>query len=237
MFRHLSSGLAILLASAALTGTAIAAPLSPSLDSVVNAPLLSDDPAKPIEVIAARWWLVTDKASAEMKASLEPDHQMQSGSSVELGTFTVDESKGPVSLVVDYGALQQTFSGGTGGIQIGIECLDRPMLCAVPMDKTVLVFNGNLLAKVPLELDGTAVPFVVGRESHVYRLPAGEPVRIDLELGTATELEPLLIKAWLIYGSNAADVVPGQTSMSNFIWLLIGGGLIALVLIWRRLNS
>jgi hypothetical protein len=77
----------------------------------------------------------------------------------------------------------------------------------------------------------------MGRESHSYRFPPGETVRVDLGLAKTHDLEPLLVKAWLIYGENSRDVVPGQTSKTNAIRWVIGIGAIVIVLVWRRLLS
>jgi hypothetical protein len=228
--------LALLAALVVLPTPATAAASKATLSAVLDAPLRSQDPAAPIEVIAANWWVVTDKTSAEMTASIDPKRQMRSGTTVDVGTFTVDAAKGPVSLVVDYGAALKSMTGGTGGVRIGIECSDKPLACAIPINKTVLVFHGDLMAKLPIEVRGDIVPLVVGRDAHAYNLPAGETVRVQIELGQATDLEPVLVKAWLIYGKNAVDVVPGQTSKSTAIWLWVAGGALVLVALLWRLN-
>lgn len=220
------------LASAALL---LGASSPTSLQEVLEAPLQSADPAHPIEVIAAGWWIATDHTSKEFTEAIDPDRRIARDRSVPLGSFEVAGDKGPVTLVVDYGAQMKSLTGAFGAIQIGIECMNQPMQCAIPADKTVLVFHADLMAKVPVKLaDGSAI-FAIGRESHHYRFPPGESVRVDLALGKTDDLEPLLVKAWLIYGENSRDVVPGQTSKASAIrWVLIGGAVV-LVLLMRRL--
>ena len=218
-----------------LAGASMLAAAASPLDGVINAPLLSANKERPVEIIASRWWVVTDGASATITSAIDPDRQFTQDKRVDLGTFTVDGDKGPVSLVVDYGAMVESFSGARGSVRISIECLERPLECAIPVNKTVLMFHADLMAKVPIELSDSRQTFAIGRESQTYRLPAGEPVRVELELGSPHDLSPLLVKAWLIYGENATDVVPGQTSRSKAMWIMVTVGAVALVLLLRRL--
>jgi hypothetical protein len=223
-----------LLVTLTATSTPATAASRASLDAVLNAPLRSENPAAPVEVIAANWWIVTDKASADLTSAIDPKHRLRSGDMVDVGTFTVDAAKGPVSLVVDYGAVVRSKTGGTGGMRISIECFNKPMECATPVSKLFLMFHGGLMAELPVEVRGEAVPLVVGRDAQVYRFPADDQVRVQVQLGEANGLEPMLVKAWLIYGKNAADVVPGQTSKATAIWLWVAGGALVLVgLLWR----
>lgn len=224
--------LAAVAASALLLG-AYSPPTT--LKEVLEAPLQSADPAHPIEVVASGWWVATDHTSKEFSEAIDADKRITRDRGVVLGSFQVDGSKGPVTLVVDYGAQMQSLTGAFGAIQIGVECMNQPMQCAIPADKTVMVFHADLMAKVPVKVsDGNAI-FAIGRESHRYRFPKDETVRVDLSLGKTDDLEPLLVKAWLIYGENARDVVPGQTSKSTAIrWVLVGGAVV-IVLLMRRL--
>jgi hypothetical protein len=223
----------MLLASAA--HDAGAAPQSRALEAVLNAPLSSKDAAKPIEVIAFQWWVATDGTTPAFRQNIDPARQIGAGKSVTVGSFQVDEKKGPVSLVVDVGAAPRSTSGATSAVRIGIECMNRPMACAIPAQKTVLVFRSEMMSSVPVTVGDRVLPLLVGRDAHSYRLPAGETVRVQVELGTQKDLDPLLLKAWLIYGQNAAEVVPGQTSKSTVVWWIVGIGALALVLLWRRL--
>ena len=223
---------------AALAGAALAlGAYSPptTLKEVLDAPLQSADPAHPIEVLAAGWWVSTDHTSKEFTEAIDPERRITRERNVGLGSFEVDGSKGPVTLVVDYGAQMQSLTGAFGAIQIGIECMNQPMQCAVPANKTVMVFHADLMSKVPVKLSDHSALFAMGRESHSYRFPPGETVRVDLGLGKTDDLEPLLVKAWLIYGENAHDVVPGQTSKSDAITWVIVIGIAVIFLVWRRL--
>jgi hypothetical protein len=223
----------LLLASTA--SSVLAAPSNSALETIALAPLLSKDPAKPLEVIAFDWWVATDRVSPALREKIDARQQIQAGKAVTVGSFTVDDKKGPVSLVVDFGAVPKSRTGATGTVRISIECMGNPMACAIPLPKTLLLFRSELMSSVPVDVGGQAVPLLIGRDSHSYRLPAGETVRVQLELGTQNELEPVLLKGWLIYGQNEAEVVPGQTSKSTFIWLLVGIGVLVLVLVWWRL--
>ena len=223
--------LAILACAAMLLG---ATPTT-TLKDVLEAPLQSADPAHPIEVLAAGWWVSTDHTSKEFAGAIDPERRITRDRSVVLGSFEVDGSKGPVTLVVDYGAQMKSLTGAFGAIQIGIECMNQPMKCAIPADKTVLMFHADLMSKVPVKLSDGSALFAIGRESHTYRFPPGESVRVDLGLGKSDDLEPLLVKAWLIYGENSRDVVPGQTSKTNAIRWVVAIGAIVIVLMWRRL--
>lgn len=206
-----------------------------TLKEVLDAPLQSADPARPIEVLAAGWWVSTDHTSKDFTEAIDPERRITGDRSVVLGSFEVDATKGPVTLVVDYGARMKSLTGAFGAIRIGIECMNQPMQCAIPADKTVLVFHADLMSKVPVKLSDGSALFAIGRESHSYRFPGGESVRVDLSLGKTDDLEPLLVKAWLIYGENTRDVVPGQTSKSDAIGWVLGLGAVVLVLLMRRL--
>lgn len=205
------------------------------LEAVINAPLLSADPAKPIQIIAANWWVVTDGLSDDFKGLIEPDHQVKLGDSVVVGSFVVDGSKGPVTLVVDYAASVKALTGSDGSVRIGIECMGQPLKCAIPANKSVLMYHADLMSRLLIKLKDSAAALAIGRNAFSYRLPADEGVRVDISLGTPHKLDPLFVKAWLIYGENAADVVPGQASQSNAIKLWVGAGIVGLFLLWRRL--
>ena len=220
---------------AILAGGALLAAGGSKLEALLNSPLRSADAAKPIEVIADGWWVVADGIASEIRSQIPPDRQILKGGSVKLQSFTVDGSKGPVTLVVDYGATTQALTGADGSVRIGVECFNQPMQCAMPANKSVLVFHADLLSKMLVELHDSTAQFAIGRESHTYNLPADETVSFDLTLGTPHNLEPVLLKAWLIYGENAADVVPGQRSKASAIRWAIGGGIVVLVLLIRRL--
>ena len=221
---------------AILAGAVLLGAGGSKLEALLNAPLESADPARPIEVIASHWWVVTEGISAELEDRIPPEQRMTRGMSVPLGSFVVDGSKGPVTLVVDYGAIVNALTGADGSVRVGIECVNQPLQCAVPANKTVLMFHADLMAKRMVELKDDTAQFAIGRESHSYRFPPDETVRVDLELGTPHRLDPLLIKAWLIYGENEADVVPGQRSKANAIRWVIGGGIVVLILLVRRLT-
>jgi hypothetical protein len=226
--------LALALLASFAAETAVGATRS-ELEAVINAPLLSADPTKPIEIIAANWWVITDGVSEDLKGRIDPGHQGKTGDSLAVGSFVVDGSKGPVTLVVDYAASVKALTGSDGSVRIGIECLNQPMKCGIPGNKSVLMYHADLMSRMLIPLKDSAAAFAIGRDSYSYRLPADETVRVDVTVGTPHRLDPLFLKAWLIYGENAADVVPGQTSQSSAIKWWIGGGIVVLILLMRRL--
>jgi hypothetical protein len=226
--------LALALFASFAAATAVGATRS-ELEAVINAPLLSADPAKPIEIIAANWWVITDGVSEDLKGRIDPEHQGKTGDSLPVGSFVVDGDKGPVTLVVDYAASVKALTGSDGSVRIGIECMNQPMKCGIPGNKSVLMYHADLMSRMLIPLKDSAAAFAIGRDAYSYRLPADETVRVDVTVGKPHNLDPLFLKAWLIYGENAADVVPGQTSQSSAIKWWIGGGIGVLILLMRRL--
>lgn len=233
--RRMSVGIAVALA---LGGAALAVePVPERLHAMLNAPLGSADPSRPVDIIASGVWVFSERASAETQARIDPRQKLRVNAPFELGSFKVDGSKGPVTLVVDFGALRAGMTGGQGTVGIGIECVERPGGCAVPLGKTMLIFSGDRMGRVALRDGQGSLPLLMGRGAHRYEFQNGEQVRVQLEVKPARDFEPLLVKAWLIYGTHAVEVVPGQTSRkSTVITILAAGAALLAVLMWRLMR-
>ena len=226
----------ILAVSALISAPTARAAEPTTLDALLNTPLVSNDPTKPIQVIAQNWWAVTDKVSPEMAKRIEGRRQLKVGMDVPIATFTFDAAKGPVTVVVDYAGLPKAWGTARGRVSLSLECMDKPMACAQPVTALVMGFQGSLMPQVPIKVGDAKFLIAVGREAKTYRLPPGETVRINLKLEAQQDMEPLMLKAAVIYGENAAETVMGQTAKRTAIGWWIGAGVLLLGFALYRLN-
>lgn len=162
--------------------------------------LESKDPAKPLEIIADKTWI-----GSEMKKG------NNSWGDLVLPPFTNDTSKGPFTLVVDYAATRPEGEDGEALIEIGIECPESGTPCEIPINQSVMGVRSAFMGESAIKIAGDPQAVWVARESHTYNLPTDTMVSVSLSLNQPpTNLEPLAIRARLIYGDYSRDALPGQ---------------------------
>lgn len=162
--------------------------------------LESKDPAKPLEIIDDKTWI-----GSEMKTG------NNSWGDLVLAPFTNDTSKGPITLVVDYAATRPEGEDGEALIEIGIECPESGTPCEIPINQSVMGIRSTFMGESAIKVAGNPQAVWVARESHTYHLPTDTMVSVSLSLNQPpTNLEPLAIRARLIYGDYSRDALPGQ---------------------------
>jgi len=162
--------------------------------------LESKDPAKPLEVIDDKTWV-----GSEMQKGRD------SWGNLALAPFTNDTSKGPVTLVVDYAATRPDHEDGEALIGISVECPEAGTPCSIPINQSVIGIRTAFMGESAIKMAGTPQAVWVARESHTYSFPPDTLVSVALELNDPpSHLEPLAIRARLIYGDYDRSALPGQ---------------------------
>ena len=162
--------------------------------------LESKDPAKPLEIIADKTWI-----GSEMKTG------NNSWGDLVLPPFTNDASKGPFTLVVDYAATRPEGEDGEALIEIGIECPESGTPCEIPINQSVMGVRSEFMGESAIKIAGSPQAVWVARESHTYYLPTDTMVSVALSLNQPPEnLQPLAIRARLVYGDYSRAALPGQ---------------------------
>ncbi len=169
--------------------------------------LESDDPEKPLEIILDKSWSGKDVQPKEGEWS-----------DLRLGDFKIDNSKGPVTLVVDYAATRPNDEDGEAIIDIGIECAQENSgdPCSIPIADSVIGIRTAFMGESAININGTPEAVWVGRESHSYMLPPGSAA-VSLTLNSRKNLEPKAIRARLFYGDYDRSALPGQASRSGIV--------------------
>ena len=162
--------------------------------------LESKDPAKQLEIIADKTWI-----GSEMKTG------NNSWGDLVLPPFTNDASKGPFTLVVDYAATRPEGEDGEALIEIGIECPESGTPCEIPINQSVMGVRSEFMGESAIKIAGSPQAVWVARESHTYYLPTDTMVSVALSLNQPPEnLQPLAIRARLVYGDYSRAALPGQ---------------------------
>jgi hypothetical protein len=214
--------LTLLLALVLLPATFVAQAQS----SALPMPLESEDPEKPLEIIADKTWT-------------GPEIQIQSKDMRGLGTleFKHDASKGPVTLVIDYAATRPDPDADSEAlIVINIGCNDTPQPCKIPLNLGVVSIRSAYMGESVANVGPAPEAVWVGREGHSYIFADGAKVFVGLDLEDRVNLEPKAIRARLYYGNRNDDALPGQTTRFGILTkiALALGVLLALFLWWMR---
>ncbi len=215
---------------------ALAATVLPSTAQTsvaMQAPLLPKDPAKPIQVVLEKSATAGELRILPREATGTPKDLPRTSRTVQVGSFKFEEGKGPVTLVVDYaGVLVDPKGDAEGSIEIGIECPEAATPCSYPITKGSLAFSTAFMAKEEVNLPSGRRTVVTGREAHSYSFPNGVKVDLRLSAREPKNLEPLELKARVIYGEHARGL-PGQTTRSGLFWKVLGAiGLLAVGAFW-----
>ncbi len=226
--RHLAIGLGLAfctLAAAAQTSDAMLAPL------------LSKDPERPMQVRTERVYSAAQIQIQPREVTGTPKDLPRTSRDLKVASFVHRGGSGPVTLVIDYAAfLVNPSIAGEGTVSIGIECPETPNGCSYPITTSVLPFQTAFMAKQEVETPRGQRTIVVGRDSHSYTLPADAKVDLRIALMEPVNLEPLELKARLIYGEYDRRALPGQTTKIAALWFVIGGAIVFLLaaFFWLR---
>ncbi|MEP7327648.1 MAG: hypothetical protein ABI777_00450 [Betaproteobacteria bacterium] len=194
------------------------------------APLLSKDPAQPFVLQADRIWSADEIAIQPRAVTGTPKDLPRSSRELKIASFMHKGERGPVTLAIDYTAyLIDPSSAGEGTLNIGIECPETPNGCSYPISKSVLLFQSAFMARQEVPASTGKRTIVVGRESHAYTLPSNALVDVRVALLESMNLEPLQVKARLIYGDYDRRALPGQATRIETLWYLIGGAIVLLL--------
>lgn len=209
--------------------------------AAMDAPVLSKDPSKPMLLLADQTASAGDIKVLPHAATGTPKDLPQRSQPVLLRPFSYDAAKGPVTLVVDYaGYLIHADDDAEGVVEIGIECPEASTPCSYSLQQSVLGFRSAFMAKEAVTTPTGQRTVAVGREAHVYQFPPGAKVEMRLTLLKPKNLEPLELKARLLYGEHDRRALPGQTTRSGLLWKVLGSGLLLAVAgVWwlrRRLS-
>ena len=189
-------------------------------------PLESKDPAKPLEVLADRTWTGT-----EIQA------QAKDFSRFEVGHFTYDAGKGPVTLLIDYAAARPGKDvEGEALIDVGIECPEARDPCAIPITLGVIGIRTGYMGESVIKVGNAPEAAWVGRESHDYTFPDKTYVEVRLALQDRSNLEPKAIRARVFYGDYSREALPGQKTRAGLVLKIAAvlGVLLAVFLWWLR---
>ncbi|MFZ2754038.1 MAG: hypothetical protein WAZ48_11390 [Lysobacteraceae bacterium] len=210
-----------------LSGALIAAPLTAFAQSnALPMPLESEDPEKPLEIVADTTW-----TGAEIQA------QAKDFSRLEAGHFAYDASKGPVTLLVDYAATRPDGDAeGEALIDVGIECPEAREPCAIPITLGVIGIRTAYMGESVVNVGSAPQAAWVGREGHAYSFPDKTLVEVRLALQDRKNLDPKAVRARLFYGEYDRDALPGQQTRLGTVLkvAIVLSVLLALFLWWMR---
>ena len=162
--------------------------------------LESKDPEKPLEVIDDKDWIGSEMTKGR-----------DSWGELVLAPFTNDSSKGPVTLVVDYAATRPDQKDGEALIEISVECPESGTPCSIPITQSVMGIRTAFMGESAIKIDGAPQAIWVARQSHTYSFPPDTLVSVSLSPDKApSHLEPVAIRARLIYGDYSREALPGQ---------------------------
>ncbi len=200
-------------------------PVSPQLFAVEALPMVleSSDPAKPLVLIDDRTWV-----------GKEVDVQPGQFSSFPLKQFKLDNSKGPVTLVLDYAAMRPNSENGEAIFDVGVECYNEQNNdgCPIPIAQSVMGVRSNLMGESVAIIDGNPLPVWVARVSHTYYLPPDSTVSVYLSVSQRANLDPKALRLRLIYGDYDRSALPGQKTRTGFFKITIAVLLLLVGFIW-----
>ncbi len=186
--------------------------------------LESNDPANPLVLIDDRTWV-----------GKEVDVQRGQLSSFPLKEFKLDNSKGPVTLVLDYAATRPNSENGEAIFDVGIECYNEQNNdgCPIPIAQSVMGVRSNLMGESVAIIDGNPLPVWVARVSHTYYLPPDSTVSVYLSVSQRVNLDPKALRLRLIYGEYDRSALPGQKTRTGVFFKITIAVLLMLVcFIW-----
>lgn len=189
-------------------------------------PLESDDPDKPLEILVDRTW-----TGPEIQA------QAKDIGGLDIGSFTYDATKGPVTLLIDYaGARPDPKADSEALIEIGIECPAAREPCGIPINLSVMSIRSAYMGESVVNVGAAPEAAWVAREAHAYTFEPDTVVEVGIDLQDRVNLEPKAIRARLYYGDRNRDALPGQTTRFGILSkiALAVGLLFALFLWWLR---
>ena len=220
-----------LLACLAFATTAL--PCAAQTPLAMQAPLLARDPAKPIQVVLEKTATANELRILPREATGTPKDLPRTSRTILAGSFRFEEGRGPVTLVLDYaGVLVDPKADAEGSIEIAIECPEAATPCSYPINKGSLAFSTAFMAKEEVDLPTGRRTVVTGREAHSYSFPSGVKVDLRLSARETKNLEPLALKARVIYGEPERGL-PGQTTRSGLFWKVLAAiGLLAAGAVW-----
>jgi hypothetical protein len=204
----------------------VATPTAGAQSSALPMPLESDDPAKPLNIIADQTW-----TGPEIQA------QAKDFSRLAVGAFKYDASQGPVTLVVDYAATRPGPDvEGEAIIDVGIECPEARDPCAIPITLGTIGIHSRYMGESVVNVGAAPEAAWIGRESHAYTFPHDTYVEVRLALQDRKNLEPKAIRARLFYGAYDRSALPGQKTRFGTVLKIAAvlGVLFALFLWWMR---
>lgn len=199
------------------------------------APLPNKDPKRPVFVLADKVWPEEEIRILPRELTGTPGHLPRSSHRLPLGSFRYDGADGPVTLVVDYaGYLVDPSRNADAAVKIGIECPRSAQGCAYPLTKSVLPFQAAFMARQEVSTAAGKRTVVVGRESHSYVFAPDSLVQMDLTLLEPSNLQPLELKARVIFGEYDRRALPGQTTRQQLVWRIGAAalGVLALAYWW-----
>lgn len=200
--------------------------LASAQSNALPMPLESEDPAKPLNVIADQTW-----TGPEIQA------QAKDFSRLEVGQFKYDARQGPVTLLIDYAAAwPDPENKGEAIIDVGIECPEARDPCAIPITLGTIGIHTEYMGESVVNVGPAPEAVWVGRESHAYTFPQDTYVEVRLALQDRKNLDPKAIRARLFYGDHDRDALPGQKTRFGAVLkvALALGVLLALFLWWMR---
>lgn len=224
-----------LVLGAALSACALGAQAQRS--AAMDTLLLSEDLSRPIVLLSERVARGADIQVLPHAATGTPKDLPRRSQPVLLKPFTHDAAQGPVTLVVDYaGTLSRPSDDAEAIVEVGIECPEASTPCSYPIAQSVLGFRSAFMAKEEVITATGPRTVAVGREAHTYTLPPGVKVEMRLTLLEPKNIEPLELKARLLYGKHDRRALPGQTTRGGLLWKVLGSGLLLAVggLWWLR---
>lgn len=200
--------------------------LASAQSNALPMPLESEDPAKPLNVIADQTW-----TGPEIQA------QAKDFSRLEVGSFKYDASQGPVTLLIDYAATwPDPGNKGEAIIDVGIECPEARDPCAIPITLGTIGIHTEYMGESVVNVGPAPEAVWIGRESHAYTFPQDTYVEVRLALQDRKNLDPKAIRARLFYGDHDRNALPGQKTRFGAVLkvALALGVLLALFLWWMR---
>ena len=113
--------------------------------------------------------------------------------------------------MVDYAATRPDQKDGEALIEISVECPESGTPCSIPITQSVMGIRTAFMGESAIKIDGAPQAIWVARQSHTYSFPPDTLVSVSLSPDKApSHLEPVAIRARLIYGDYSREALPGQ---------------------------
>ena len=113
--------------------------------------------------------------------------------------------------MVDYAATRPDQEDGEALIEISVECPEADTPCSIPITQSVMGIRTAFMGESAIKINGAPQAVWVARQSHTYSFPPDTLVSVSLSPDKApSHLDPVAIRARLIYGDYSRDALPGQ---------------------------